>query len=217
MLEYIARCLAGHTDWCPPEPVGTPRPGEAGQTLLSWYLPPAHPSGWPTFQALLGCAAQGSCLYLCGPLSLGMFASGRGGGAGSHLALWPFSPGVSHGHQLSHSFFQTLLISEASPARLLCFKHFLSCYFLELLIFNQLSFVMNDTSKNVPCLFSNPFMTLRSLEGIQELQTPPLPPLQPAPRTGGSRLASHPSSSLPRSPRPWFQVSCCSGVLGLHR
>ena len=56
--------------------------------------------------------------------------------------------------RLSHSFFQTLLISEASPARLLCFKHFLSCYFLELLIFNQLSFVMNDTSKkHVPCLF----------------------------------------------------------------
>ena len=49
---------------------------------------------------------RGLPLYLCGSLSLGRFASrARGGGAGSHLALWTFSPGVSHGHgYLIHSF-----------------------------------------------------------------------------------------------------------------
>lgn len=134
------------------EPVGTPGLGRLDRHFCPGTCLPARPSGWPTFRLF-------SDVQLRGHASLPLWAFVSRNARLSGKGRWGWKPPcfvafLSRGEswpRLSHSFFQTLLISEASPARLLCFKHFLSCYFLELLIFNQLSFVMNDTSKkNVP-------------------------------------------------------------------
>ena len=97
--------LAIQTDACSSEPVGAPGLGRLSPG--SGHFCPGT-CLWLTY--ILGssrmCSSGVVPLYLCGPLSLGMFASqARGGGVGSHLALWTFSPRVSHGHgYLIHSF-----------------------------------------------------------------------------------------------------------------
>lgn len=67
--------------------------------------------------------------------------------------------------------------------------------------------------KMFPAFFSNPFMTLRSLEGIQVTDTSPPTPAASS-QNWGLQAGLPPFLLPPPFPRPWFQVSCCSGVLG---